>query len=230
MTSRNRSYIAIYKQHYGDIPKYSLGRSYDIHHIDGNPHNNDISNLIALRIEEHYKIHKEQGDIGAAWLVSKRLNLGSDELSRLATHMNLSRSKNGTHWSQIASQQGIHPFQSSNFQKKLSKISMEKGTHACLQQWTCEICGKTGQNLTNYSRYHGENCGADSKVKGRVWVNNGTVTKLAEKTILDTLLNEGWIEGRGSTDLTPKRLNSKGTQGRARPYVRKTSRPYNKKK
>ena len=183
---RNRSYTAIYKEHHGDIPKDSLGRSYDIHHIDGNPHNNDISNLIALSIEDHYKIHKDQGDWVAAWLVSKRLNLGPSELSALATKANLSRSANGTHWSQVASQQGIHHFQNSEFQKKIAKISLQKGTHACQQQWTCEKCGKTGQSMTNYSRYHGDNCGTDSTAKGRVWVNNGTVTKLVARTTLDT--------------------------------------------
>lgn len=229
MKRRDRSYINIYKKHHGDIPKDSLGRSYDIHHIDGNPDNNEISNLIALSIDDHYKIHKEQGDVGAAWAISYRLNLDPADISELTRNMNLTRAANGTHWSQILSKQGIHPFQSSEFQKKINKISMENGTHASLQKWTCEKCGKQGKNLTNYSRYHGENCGTDSKSKGRVWVNNGTESKLVEKSILDALLNDGWAAGRGSADLTPKRLNANGTHGRANPYVRKTSRPYNKK-
>lgn len=106
---------------------------------------------------------------------------------------------------------------------------MEKGTHPTQQTWTCEKCGKQGKSLTNYSRYHGENCGIDSKSKGRVWVNNGAETKLVEKTALPTLLNEGWVAGRGPSDLTPRRLNSNGTQGNASAYVRKTTRPYNKK-
>ena len=229
MKRRNRSYINIYKEHYGDIPKDSLGRSYDIHHIDGNPDNNHISNLIALSIDEHYKIHKEQGDTGAAWAISHRLNLDPADISELTRNMNLTRAANGTHWSQVASQQGIHPFQSSDFQKKLNKIKMEKGTHPTQQIWTCEKCGKTGKNATNYSRYHGDNCGTDSKARGRVWVNDGTVTKMIDRNDLEPLLNNGWTEGRGPANLTPKRLNVNGKQGRANPYVRKTSRAYNKK-
>lgn len=69
---RNREYIKIYKEHYGEIPKDSQGRSYDIHHIDGDYTNNDIYNLVALSIEEHYYLHKEQGDWGGSFCVSKK--------------------------------------------------------------------------------------------------------------------------------------------------------------
>lgn len=37
--TNNRTYRRIYEQHYGPIPKDEQGRSYEIHHIDGN-HNN----------------------------------------------------------------------------------------------------------------------------------------------------------------------------------------------
>ena len=39
------NYRKIYEQHYGPIPKDTDGRSYEIHHIDGNHNNNDINNL-----------------------------------------------------------------------------------------------------------------------------------------------------------------------------------------
>lgn len=44
----------------GEIPKDEFGRSYEIHHIDGNRKNNTIENLICVSIEEHYEIHKQQ--------------------------------------------------------------------------------------------------------------------------------------------------------------------------
>ena len=40
-----RSYRRIYEKHHGKIPKDSDGRSYEIHHIDGDHNNCDISNL-----------------------------------------------------------------------------------------------------------------------------------------------------------------------------------------
>ena len=43
---------AVWKTHNGDIPKGKV-----IHHIDGNPLNNDISNLMAVTISEHAILH-----------------------------------------------------------------------------------------------------------------------------------------------------------------------------
>jgi len=51
----------LYIKNHGSIPIDENGCSYEIHHIDGNHDNNDISNLIAISIKEHYEIHKKQG-------------------------------------------------------------------------------------------------------------------------------------------------------------------------
>jgi hypothetical protein len=58
----SRLYRRIYEQVYGPIPVDADGRSFEIHHIDGNRSNNDISNLVALSIQEHYDVHWQQGD------------------------------------------------------------------------------------------------------------------------------------------------------------------------
>lgn len=227
---RNREYIKIYKQHYGEIPKDSQGRSYDIHHIDGDYTNNDISNLIALSIEEHYNLHKTQEDWGAVWALAKRLDVGQQEKSEAARNSNLARAKAGTHWSQVSSKNGTHHFNNLEWQRKMTAIKLSKGTHASQQTWTCEKCGKTGKNMVNYCRYHSDNCGKESKSKGKTWVNNGKDSKMVDISQLDMLLLEGWVLGRGANEVTSRRLNSLGTTGRANPYVRKTTRPYNKKK
>lgn len=226
---RKRDYRKIYEDHFGEIPKDSLGRSYDIHHIDGDYNNNDISNLIAVSIEEHYKIHKEQGDWGAAWSVSKRFNITAEEKSEITRNMNLARAKNGTHWSQVSSKNGTHHFNNLEWQRKMMDKQLANGTHSSQQLWTCEKCRKSGKHMVNYRRYHGENCGSLSKSKNKIWVNNGSVSKMINEEDLNSFLNEGWSKGRGSSELTPRRLNSEGTKGRANPYVRKTTRPYNKK-
>ena len=74
----------IYKEHYGTIPKDVNGRSYEIHHIDGDHSNNNISNLKCVSIEEHYKIHKSQGDIKACLIMAKRMQLSPEEKTQLA--------------------------------------------------------------------------------------------------------------------------------------------------
>ena len=66
-------YRKIYQNIFGEIPIDENGRSYEIHHIDGNRNNNSINNLICVSIEEHYKIHLEQGDFGAANLIADRI-------------------------------------------------------------------------------------------------------------------------------------------------------------
>jgi len=62
-----------WENHYGPIPIDKNGITYDIHHIDGNRNNNDITNLKAVSLEEHCKMHLEQGDLLSAYLVAKRM-------------------------------------------------------------------------------------------------------------------------------------------------------------
>ena len=226
---RKREYRKIYKQHHGAIPKDDKGRSYDIHHIDGDCTNNNISNLVALSIEEHYNLHKTQEDWGSAWAVAKRLKVSQQEKSELTRNMNLQNAANGTHWSQVASKNGVHPFQNPEFQRQMTEINLANGSHISHQSWTCEKCGKTGKHLGNYSRYHGKNCGVASNITGRIWVNNGLISKMVNKDGLEQLEAEGWLIGRGSAELTPRRPNAQGSTGRVNSYVRKTTRPYNRK-
>jgi hypothetical protein len=67
------NYRKIWKDHYGEIPIDENGITYDIHHIDGDKENNHISNLKAVSLEEHWKIHFEQGDYSAANMIADRL-------------------------------------------------------------------------------------------------------------------------------------------------------------
>ncbi len=52
MAKREKSYRKIWIENCGEIPD-----GYDIHHIDGDRNNNDISNLLALPSELHRKYH-----------------------------------------------------------------------------------------------------------------------------------------------------------------------------
>jgi hypothetical protein len=106
---------------------------------------------------------------------------------------------------------------------------LTNGTHSSHQIWTCEKCNKTGKHMVNYRRYHGDNCGTVSVSQGRVWVSNGSVSKMIDRNELEQMKTEGWMPGRGSAELTPRRTNANGNTGRANPYVRKTTRPYNRK-
>jgi len=66
------NYRKIWEEMYGPIPIDEAGRTYDIHHRDGNRSNNSIENLQCLSIEEHYTLHLNQKDYFAAKLVGYR--------------------------------------------------------------------------------------------------------------------------------------------------------------
>jgi len=90
----------IYEDHYGPIPKDSEGRSYEIHHIDGNHENNNIDNLLCVSIQEHYNIHYSQGDFKACLIMSKRMDISPEEKSRLAKITNAGKNNPsyGIYW------------------------------------------------------------------------------------------------------------------------------------
>jgi hypothetical protein len=91
------NYRRIYEKVYGKIPKDSDGRSYEIHHIDGNHHNNDISNLKAVTIHEHYQIHLIQEDWDACLAMLRRMSVSPTEIGEMSRKAQKKRVAAGTH-------------------------------------------------------------------------------------------------------------------------------------
>lgn len=84
----NMDYRKLWVNINGNIPKDECGRSYEIHHIDGNRKNNDITNLLCVSIEEHYDIHRRQydetgsmKDLAASRFLKGKLKKRVDEIS-----------------------------------------------------------------------------------------------------------------------------------------------------
>ena len=73
----------IYEAFIGPIPKDEDGRSYEIHHIDGNHSNNNITNLKCVTITEHFDIHYEQEDWSACLLIADRMKLTKEDYKKL---------------------------------------------------------------------------------------------------------------------------------------------------
>lgn len=91
------NYRKIYLHHYGSIPLDEEGRRFHIHHIDGNRKNNNIDNLIALSIKDHYNLHYQQGDWAACLKLAARMREPPHTKSFLASKANQSRIDAGTH-------------------------------------------------------------------------------------------------------------------------------------
>lgn len=136
-----KKYRKIYENHYGSIPKDEDGRTYDIHHLDGDHSNNNPKNLKAVSIKEHYDIHYNNGDFASCIKIGLRINKSVEEISQLSTLHNLKRVKNGTHpWlggkyvkDQIIN--GTHPFlkrsDGTSLGKEIQQRRVKDGTH----QW-----------------------------------------------------------------------------------------------
>jgi hypothetical protein len=90
-------YRKIYEQHYGPIPKEENGRSYEIHHLDGDSHNNDPSNLVAVTLQEHYDIHYLQEDFAACRLIAGKLKFPPDVLFELRSKAERKKVTEGNH-------------------------------------------------------------------------------------------------------------------------------------
>ena len=67
-------YRKLWIKHNGPIPVDEYGVSYEIHHVDGDRSNNELSNLRCLSISEHYQVHFDQGDFQAALLILEKIN------------------------------------------------------------------------------------------------------------------------------------------------------------
>lgn len=138
----------IYAKHFGPIPVDDDGMSYDIHHKDGNRANNDINNLVALTLQEHYDIHFSQGDWMACNRILKRKGNDPAEKSKLLSLSNRQRVENGTH----------------NFQNiDWIRDRQERRSHT----WRVTFPGGTSvivKNLKEFCKHHNLNQGAMNQV------------------------------------------------------------------
>ncbi|HET8688763.1 MAG TPA: HNH endonuclease signature motif containing protein [Methanosarcina sp.] len=117
----NTAYRKIYENHYGLIPKEDNGRTYEIHHIDGDHSNNNPANLKAVTIQEHYDIHYAQGDWAACQAIQLRMNKSPEEISLECSKLSRQRVQDGTHhWLG-------EEYSDKSRERELIKV--EKGTH-----------------------------------------------------------------------------------------------------
>jgi hypothetical protein len=80
-------YRKIWIKNFGKIPVDDDGKSYEIHHIDGNRNNNNLDNLKCISIQEHYNIHQSQGDWGACSKILKRMKLTKEESFKINSEL-----------------------------------------------------------------------------------------------------------------------------------------------
>lgn len=90
----SKKHRKIYEEYY----QCSLIPYVEIHHVDGNHSNNNIKNLVAVTVNEHYKLHLDRGDKAAAALIGIRASIDEDvrkQLNREQATKNNSLRKTG---------------------------------------------------------------------------------------------------------------------------------------
>lgn len=91
------NYRKLWEDAFGPIPYDSYGRRMEIHHIDGDRNNNDLSNLKLVTINEHYDIHYDNGDWAACQSILNRMNVSPSEKSKKCSDLAKQRFAEGTH-------------------------------------------------------------------------------------------------------------------------------------
>lgn len=154
-------YRKIYVTNFGPIPLDEDGRTYDIHHIDGNHSNNTPSNLRAVSIQEHYNIHAMQEDWAACMLIGRRMKLPIDEIKTLASLSQAKKVREGTHpfiggkvssaANKLRVENGTHNFLGGKIQSASNKSRVDSGTHNFLDG---EFARKIQSNRVEKGTHH----------------------------------------------------------------------------
>ena len=129
-----RLHIYIYEKYNGKIPK-----GMQVHHIDHNKDNNDISNLQLLTKKEHNRIHYEE--MTEEEKEKRRQNL---EKNARPKAIEWHKSEKGKEW------------HSKHYEEMKDKLYKK-------YSFTCEVCGKTFESSQKKSRFCSNVC------KSRYW-------------------------------------------------------------
>ena len=184
---RERGYRLKWVKHHGSIPVDSNGRSYEIHHIDGNRKNNDISNLTCIPIEEHLRIHEELEDWGSVSLIRMRMGLPPlPSWNHSETSKNKVRESNiGKIW--------INNGKVIKWIKKGSNIpeGWKKGMVLVKRVWIND--GKSNKQWNKSNPIpKGWKLGL---LSGRIWINNIKEVKRIKEYKINEYLEKGWKIG-----------------------------------
>lgn len=134
-TLRKRMHRYVWEYYHGKIPKF-----FQIHHIDGDRSNNDISNLEMIRVGEHQRLHGEK--LSETERQMRRDNMAENARpAAIAWH----KSEAGREWHRI------HGIETMKTREQVEK--------------TCEYCGKAYKTIQKASRFCSNKCRAANRRK-----------------------------------------------------------------
>jgi|14_taG_2_1085336.scaffolds.fasta_scaffold72770_2 hypothetical protein len=175
------NYRWLWEKEFGPIPKEPNGRSYQLHHIDGNAENNNFSNLLLVTLDEHIEIHRKQGDDAAVMLLE---NMRGNTHSGWKHSDDTKKKISETQKQKYKSGERIHPMlgkkrpdlvernklgASDETKQKMREAKLKNPTNYWLGKsrkglivnhptLTCPHCGKVGKGTSAMERWHFDNC------------------------------------------------------------------------
>lgn len=167
----NLPHYKIWERHHG----MKVPTDKEIHHIDGNHYNNDPSNLMAVTIEEHLEIHRNQKDWGAVQAILMRMELTDEVREEI---------KNSASKHQIELlEKGLHNWQKEESKKKrIDAIELEHERRRNLGLGAFLGISDTVENSRRGGRKAAELCAGfldtdsdhhgSKAVRGTVWWTN----------------------------------------------------------
>ena len=176
------NYRKLWESNFGSIPTDEFGRTYEIHHKDGNNENNNLDNLMCVSIQEHYDIHFKQGDYFACMLMSERMSLSQEDikiLTKLAMSKRDQTGEKNPMWGKSTSETVKKCWDNrdeqyrENFGKKVS-----------------ETRKKLGSASGSKNPMYGRSAVTERKLR---WYNNGENSVY----ISEGTQQEGYVPGRG---------------------------------
>lgn len=158
------------KHHNKKIPQ-----DHDIHHIDGDRSNNSISNLLCVHIDEHLRIHEEQGDWGAVQAILMR-KTDREYISSAARKFQLGMIEEGKH-----NFQQISKKERSAISKRTMKERLSSGLGAFIIADPVENGRKAGkiaaQKKAGFLNTDSQNHGSKHVKNTCWWVNENNERK-----------------------------------------------------
>ncbi len=203
------NYRRIWEKSNGKIPIDQYGHKFEIHHVDGDRSNNQLSNLICISILDHFKLHLEKGEYAAAFRISQRMDIDTKLKSKLASLSNKKRIKEGTHpfndpeirkkaFDKISKriEEGIQGLQNPEISFKAVEAKKNKYSKEDLSSFAKKGWEKWKQegNDSKQRTKKGSTAGAE-KIRNTNWYYNQKGEHL-RTTEDDPTIKEGWIKGR----------------------------------
>lgn len=181
-------YRKIWIENFGPIPKDEYGKTYHIHHIDGNRENNELTNLKCVSIMEHFNIHYNQKDWGACAMImaGNPERFSKEFISEIHRKMVYKENPND------------YTFNRPDVRAKNIRQMKEKIAKGTFHLQTGEIQSRTNRKLIQMGKHNFQSSEAKLAVSKRnqEQLKNGTHPFLKKRVSINAATRKRVVEGK----------------------------------